>query len=82
MYIAVPRARKELFEKQLTSIYPAVRLTVRGKTTTTPLRKDAQIAAAVAKAKRALYLFTAHVPISFTSDPLEVLLNSFSKLQR
>jgi hypothetical protein len=79
LYVAVPAARKELFEKQLSSIYPAVRLTPR-QDDYNAFAPGSQIAAASAKqAERSIYSLR---PLSsFSNDPLEVLLNSFSKLQ-
>jgi hypothetical protein len=78
IYVAVPKARAGLFEKQITSLYPSVRLTVR-QDDYNAFAKDSQIAAAIARqAERPI--FSLRTFGAFPSDPLEVLLNSFSKL--
>lgn len=79
IYIAVPKKRTELFEKQIGSIYPAVRLTPK-QDDYNAFAAGAHIAAATARqAERPIYSLRTFA--SFPNDPLEVLLNSFSKLE-
>ncbi|HEY5383140.1 MAG TPA: DUF87 domain-containing protein, partial [Candidatus Paceibacterota bacterium] len=80
VYIAVPSARKELFEKQLLSLYPAARLLERHDDYNA-FADGAQVAAAAAElAERHIYSLRTYEAIP--SDPLDVLLNSFSKLDK
>lgn len=79
LYMAVPKGRAELFEKQLTSIYPAVRLTQK-QDDYNAFAEGAMLAAASAtQVEKSIYSLRTFS--TFTSDPLEVLLNSFSKLE-
>ncbi|HVV15130.1 MAG TPA: DUF87 domain-containing protein [Candidatus Paceibacterota bacterium] len=78
LYVAVPRARKELFEKQLLSLYPAARLIERPDDYNA-FAPGSQVAAAAATLEhRPIYSLRTYE--SFPNDPLDVLLNSFSKL--
>jgi hypothetical protein len=78
LYVAVPKSRHELFEKQMSSIYPTVRLTPR-QDDYNAFAPGAQVAAATAKqVERPIYSLRTFS--TFSSDPLEVLLNSFSRL--
>ncbi len=78
VYIAVPSTRKALFEKQLLSLYPAARLTERHNDYNA-FAPGAEIAAASASfTARSIYSLRTFE--AFANDPLDVLLNSFSKL--
>lgn len=78
VYIAVPASRKDLLEKQITSIYPMARVTQR-QDDYNAFAPGAQIAAKTATLKeRGMYSLRTFA--AFPNDPLEVLLNSFSKL--
>lgn len=78
IYIAVPSARKDLFQKQITSIFPTARV-LEKQDDYNAFAQGAQIAAKVARqAERPIYSLRTYA--TFPSDPLEVLLNSFSKL--
>jgi hypothetical protein len=79
-YAAVPDARRELFEKQILSFFPNARLTIK--------KDDYNIfnEAGAAAASRAILQIHPIFPIKqydeFDHDPLSVLLNSFSKIDR
>ncbi len=60
MYIAVPKGRVELFQKQLTSIYPSARLTER-QDDYNAFAQGAEIAAASASQGERADLFAAHI---------------------
>ena len=80
VYVAVPSARKSLFEKQLQSLYPAARLFERHDDYNA-FADGAQTAAARATlAERPIYALRTYD--SLPNDPLDVLLNSFSKLDQ
>jgi hypothetical protein len=80
LYMAVPSARKELFEKQLLSLYPTARLLERHDDYNA-FADGAQVAAAAAEfAERHIYSLRTFEMLP--SDPLDVLLNSFSKLDK
>jgi hypothetical protein len=78
LYIAVPRSRKEFFEKQLLGLYPAARLKEQPDDYNA-FAPGAQVAGAyAAQASRPIYALRTYE--AFPNDPLDVLLNSFSKL--
>ena len=80
LYIAVPTVRKALFEKQLQALYPAARLFERHDDYNA-FASGAQIAAASASfAERPIYALRTYDALP--NDPLDVLLNSFSKLDQ
>jgi hypothetical protein len=79
LYMAVPKSRAELFEKQLTSIYPTVRLTQKQDDYNAFAEGAVLAAASATQAEKPIY--SLRTSGTFTSDPLEVLLNSFSKLE-
>ncbi len=80
LYIAVPHARRALFEKLLSGLYPSARLTER-RDDYNIFASGAEVAAAhVALAERPIYAL--RLFDQFPNDPLDVLLNAFSKLER
>ncbi|MDO8548451.1 MAG: hypothetical protein Q7R71_02150, partial [bacterium] len=80
VYVAVPRARQELFQKQLLGLYPEVQLFERHDDYNA-FADAGQTAAAVAElAQRPVYSLRTHE--AFANDPLDVLLNAFSKLDQ
>ena len=80
LYIAVPAARKELFEKQLVALYPAARL-VEQHDDYNAFADNAPVAASRAEfAERHIYALRTYDLLP--SDPLDVLLNAFSKLNQ
>jgi len=79
IYVAVPKARTNLFEKQISSIYPSVRLMQR-QDDYNAFAAGSEVAASVAMlAERPIYSLRTFA--TFSNDPLEVLINSFSKLE-
>lgn len=80
LYVAVPAARKELFEKQLLALYPAARL-VEQHDDYNAFADGAEVAAAEAEfGSRSIYALRTFDVLP--GDPLDVVLNSFSKLDQ
>ena len=78
IYIAVPHVRKAMFEKQLLSLYPSARVALRHDDYNA-FAADAQIAAATARqAER--HIYSLRTFDAFPNDPLDSLINAFSKL--
>jgi len=78
IYIAVPHTRKVMFEKNLLSLYPTARLTEKNDDYNI-FSSGAHTAAAYAQlAERPMHALRTFD--AFSSDPVDVLLNSFSKL--
>lgn len=78
IYVAVPASRKDLFEKQISSLYPMARV-VQRPDDYNAFAPGASIAAKTATlTERPIYSLRTFS--AFPNDPLEVLLNSFSKL--
>lgn len=78
LYVAVPAARKALFEKQLLSLYPRARL-VEQPDDYNAFAPTAQVAGAYARL-RSQPIYSLRTYDAFSTDPLDVLLNAFSKL--
>src|SRR6185437_13282822 len=80
LYIAVPATRKELFEKQLLALYPSARL-VEQHDDYNAFADNAEVSAAEAAfGERSIYALRTFDMLP--SDPLDVVLNSFSKLDQ
>lgn len=80
VYIAVPKVRKAMFEKQLLSLFPAARLRERHDDYNAFVDGASTAATTVRLRERGIYsLRTAD---SFSSDPLDSLLNAFSMLDK
>jgi hypothetical protein len=80
LYIAVPSSHKELFEKQLLALYPAARMVERHDDYNA-FADNAEVAAAEAEfGERSIYALRTFDMLP--SDPLDVVLNSFSKLDQ
>lgn len=78
LYIAVPAARKTFFEKQILSLYPTAKL-IEQPDDYNAFAPAAQVAAASATlSERSIYSLRTYE--SFAADPLDVMLNAFSKL--
>ncbi len=78
LYVAVPNKRKALFEKQILSLYPNAQL-VEKRDDYNSFADGAQTAAATAYlAER--HIYSLRTMDAFSNDPLDTLLNSFSKL--
>jgi hypothetical protein len=80
MYIAVPALRKELFEKQLLALYPAARL-VEQHDDYNAFADGSAVAAAKAEFHER-HIYALRTFDMLPSDPMDVLLNSFSKLDQ
>src|SRR6185436_19727500 len=80
VYIAVPRARQALFQKQLSGLYPEVKLFERHDDYNAFVNDGVVAAARATLAQREIYSLRTHD--AFSNDPLDVLLNSFSKLDQ
>ncbi len=79
MYVAVPHSRKVMFEKNILSLYPNVRLAERHDDYNA-FSSGASTAAAYAEfVERPIYSLRTYE--AFSNDPIDVLLNSFSKLE-
>ncbi len=80
LYVAVPYWRRVLFEKLLSGLYPTARLTER-RDDYNIFAPGGEVAAAyVTQAERPIYALRLFE--QFPNDPLDVLLNAFSKLER
>ncbi len=78
LFLAVPTARRELFEKQLLSIFPQAKIT-ETKNDYNIFHENGGTACATARyAKSPAYPIKTHE--TFEYDPLNVILSSFSKL--
>ena len=78
VFVAVPRARKAMFEKQLMALYPAARLEEKHDDYNA-FASGSQVAAASAtQAER--HIYSLRTFDAFPNDPLDSLLNAFSKL--
>ena len=78
IYIAVPTARKDMAQKQLLSLYPSARV-VEKHDDYNAFAEGAETAAASARqAERHIYSLRTFE--AFPNDPLDSLLNAFSKL--
>jgi hypothetical protein len=78
LYVAVPSARKALFEKLLSGLYPAARL-IDQPDDYNAFAPGAQVAGAYAELERRP-IYSLRTYEAFANDPLDVLLNSFSQL--
>ncbi|MBX4192461.1 TraM recognition domain-containing protein [Candidatus Parcubacteria bacterium] len=78
IYMAVPKERKALLEKQLLSIFPMAQLRERHDDYNAFV-EGAQVAAASAFLKEK-HIYGLKTFDSFPNDPLDVMLNAFSKL--
>lgn len=79
-YVAVPTKFTTLFEKQTLSLFPHAELTIRNHDYNIFVDKGTTIMAEARLKKHAIYpIRTAD---GFSSDPLAVILNAFSKIER
>lgn len=79
-YVAVPNEFTGLFEKQTLSIFPQAVLTQQPHDYNIYLDKGHTLAADVILKRHPIYPL--HTAADFTTDPLEVILNAFSKIER
>ena len=80
LYVAVPKARRALFEKQLMSIFPMALLRER-RDDYNAFVEGAQIAGATGRLVERP-IFSLRTFESFPNDPLDVVINAFSKLDQ
>ncbi|MEZ4195631.1 MAG: DUF87 domain-containing protein [Candidatus Paceibacterota bacterium] len=79
-YVAVPNAFVTLFEKQTLSLFPHAELTIKAHDYNIFVEGGTNIVAEASLKKHPIYpLRTAD---GFSSDPLAVILNAFSKIER
>jgi len=79
-YVAVPNEFTTLFEKQTLSLFPHAVLTVQSHDYNIYVDGGATLVAEMSLAKHPIYPLK--VSTTFTSDPLAVVLNAFSKIER
>ncbi len=79
-YVAVPRTKKDLFEKQITSVFPGVKFSIDPNDYNIFNEEGVSVGGYVTVKETAL------LPVKtiedFDIDPLTVILNSFSKIQK
>ncbi len=80
LYVAVPRSKKDLFERHLLSIFPDA-LIEEQRNDYNIFNTDGETAGAVAHLERH-GAYPLKVYKKFTHDPLNVVLSAFSKLQK
>lgn len=79
-YVAVPREKKELFEKQLLSVFSRARIIVKNDDYNV-FRSGGAVAASIATlGEREVYPLKTYE--QFDQDPLNIILSSFSKLEK
>ena len=79
-YVAVPNQFVTLFEKQTLSLFPFAQLTLKSHDYNVFVDKGTTLISEVALKKHPVYPIRTHE--GFTSDPLAVILNAFSKIER
>lgn len=79
-YVAVPNEFVTLFEKQTLSLFPYAELTIQNHDYNVFVDKGTTLMAEVSLDKHPIYPLRTHD--GFTSDPLAVILNAFSKIER
>ncbi len=79
-YVAVPNQFTSLFEKQTLSLFPYAELSVQTHDYNVFVNNGTTIMAEVGLDKHPIYPLRTHD--GFTSDPLAVILNAFSKIDR
>ena len=79
-YVAVPNQYTSLFEKQTLSLFPYAELSVQSHDYNIFVENGVNILSEVKLKKHPIYPIRTHD--TFTSDPLAVILNAFSKIER
>jgi hypothetical protein len=79
-YIAVPNKFVTLFEKQTLSLFPHAELTIQFHDYNIFVNEGETLISELSLKKHPLYPIRTHE--GFTSDPLSVILNAFSKIER
>ncbi len=79
-YVAVPNTHKDLFEKQLISIYHNARITEANSDYNIFNEDGVSVGSYLEASTNPIYQFKTYE--NFDHDPLNVILNSFSKIQK
>lgn len=79
-YVAVPNVHKQLFEKQIISVFAGVRLTEATGDYNIFNQDGVSLGSYLAPKTNAVYQFKTYE--NFDHDPLNIVLNSFSKIQK
>lgn len=79
-YAAVPNEFTNLFEKQTLSLFPHAELSIRAHDYNVYVDGGETLVAEIHLAKHPIYPL--RTPEAFSSDPLAVILNAFSKIER
>ncbi len=79
-YVAVPNLHKDLFERQLISVFSAARLTEVTSDYNIFNEDGVSVGSYIESTNNPIYPFKTYE--TFDHDPLNVLLNSFSKIQK
>ncbi|MEM9336937.1 MAG: DUF87 domain-containing protein, partial [Patescibacteria group bacterium] len=79
-YTAIPERYVDLFEKQLHALFPNATLIEQSKDYNVFVDKGTTVVSEVGLKKHPIYSLRSHD--SFTADPLNVILNAFSKIER
>lgn len=79
-YTAVPNAHKDLFQKQITSIFHNVKLTEADSDYNIFNEEGVSLGSYITSSNNPVYQFKTYE--SFDTDPMNVILNSFSKIER
>ena len=80
LYVAVPNAFVDLFEKQVLSLFPNASLTIQAHDYNIFVDTGTTLVADLTLQKHPIYPLRTHD--AFSSDPLAVMLNAFSKIER
>lgn len=79
-YVAVPNGYVDLFEKQLLSLFPHAVLTLRAHDYNIFVKDNAALASIATLKRHPIYPLKTYK--DFEADPLSVILNAFSKIER
>ena len=79
-YVSVPDSKRSLFEKQMLSIFPFAKLTVKKDDYNIFNVSGVHVASSATQVKNAIYPIKTYE--QFDHDPLNVLINAFSKLKK
>ncbi len=79
-YVAVPNKFVNLFEKQTLSLFPQAQLTIQSHDYNIFVNEGTTLISEMSLKKHPIYPIRTHD--GFTSDPLSVILNAFSKIDR
>ena len=80
LYVSVPRAKKDLFEKQITSVFHNVKLSIDPNDYNVFNEDGVSLGSYAIPTENAI--FPLKLADEFTTDPLNVIINSFSKIKK